>query len=123
MNRPTVATVFGVLSVIFGGLSCISSLIVAIGIAALIALGMIFTAVLSIGGVIAGIQLLRNKKSAICCSMLYVAVSLLVSGAGIAYSLVNGNGVGGFFTIAGLVYPVLMFFFIVRNGKVKAFYA
>jgi hypothetical protein len=135
-QRPTVATVFAILNIVFGGIFCIVAILAVIGVAALIASGMYLTAVLTLLSIVVGVLLLisgifliMNKSNAVQFCLYYVVASVVVALINIIIKIVSpqvimgvkiGLGVGDFI---GLIYPALIFFLVIKNEAVKKFYA
>jgi hypothetical protein len=128
-QRPTVATVFGVLNVIFGGLG-------AFGILAALALlalpGTKILGALALGSgaasvilLISGIFLLTNKKNALSVTTLAIMLSAALTAAQVIMYLVLGMGIGAAITtiVTGLIYPALIFFLLLKNENVKSWYS
>lgn len=127
-KRPTVATVFGVLNVIFGGLgvlgvmTAISTLSISAIYGALQLGNVAGSAVL----LFSGILLLTNKKNALSITNLAVLISVALTLALVVYLIATAGIVGViasiFVVIIGGVYPALVFFLVLKNEAVKSFY-
>src|SRR5690349_16821239 len=117
-KRPTVATVFGVLNIVFGGFGIFNIL----GALAWFSLGASILGILSIGSCLgsaillfSGILLLTNKKNALGVLNLAIIVSLGLTAASVIYGIVAGylqisSAMGTI--IGGLVYPALIFILV-----------
>lgn len=127
-KRPTVATVFGVLNVVFGGLGLFSIF----GALAWFTLGATILGILSVGSVagsaillVSGIFLLTNKKNALSITQLAIFVSLGLTAATVIYGMTSGlfqisSAMGSI--IGGLIYPALIFFLLLKSEPVKSWY-
>ncbi|MBX3723525.1 MAG: hypothetical protein KF713_16900 [Turneriella sp.] len=128
-TRPTVATVFGVLNIIFGGFGLFGIL----GALAWFSLGAPILGILSVGSslgsallLFSGILLVASKKNALSVTNLAILVSLALTAASVIYGVAAGFqtiGTAISTIVVGLVYPALIFFLVLKNENVKSFYA
>lgn len=128
-QRPTVATVFGILNIVFGGLGVFGIF----GALAWFSLGAPILGVLSLGStagsallLFSGILLITNKGNALQITNLSIIVSLALSAASILFGVIKGYQTIGTVTttiIISLVYPALIYFLLLKNEAVKSFYA
>ncbi len=128
--RPTVATVFGILDIVFGVLAMSSmrfwtSMHVFIGDFYNIIL--IAGALLGILLLVAGIFLLMNKGIALQLNLYYAFISIGLAVVRTLYMVITG-GIGGivvwiFAVTVSLVYPLLILVILLRNDEVKKFYS
>lgn len=128
-TRPTVATVFGVLNVVFGGLGVLGIMTALQTFSA----GSTVLGLLQIGNVagsavllFSGILLLTNKNNALSITNLAVLISVALTAALVIF-LISTAGIVGviasiFVVILGGVYPLLVFLLVLRNANVKSFY-
>jgi len=136
--RPGVVTAFGVLHIVFGGLSIIGAIIGLAGSAAVggmargfgastggaVAVAVIFSILalaVAVVLLIAGILLIGGKKPALKLSLVYVIASLGVRVLNIIVGLIMGVGLGWTFTIIGIAYPLVVLFVLVMNDDAKAY--
>lgn len=136
--RPGVVTAFGVLHIVFGGLSIIGAIIGLAGSAAVggmargfgastggaIAVAVIFSILalaVAVVLLIAGILLIGGKKPALKLSLVYVIASLGVRVLNIIVGLIMGVGLGWTFTIIGIAYPLVVLFVLVMNDDAKTY--
>ncbi|HRP70652.1 MAG TPA: hypothetical protein PLY93_14090 [Turneriella sp.] len=127
-KRPTVATVFGVLNIVFGAFGVFGIF----GALAWFTLGAKILGVLSIGSTLgsllllfSGILLVANKDNALKITNLAIIVSLALTAASIIYGVAAGyQTMGAVITtiILSLVYPALIFFLLLKNAEVQSFY-
>ncbi len=127
--RPTVATVFGVLNAIFGGLG-------ALGILSALAsfsngapvYGLLQAANAAAAGLLlyAGILLLTNKKNALSMTQLAALASIALTAVLVVYLIATMGIVGVIASILvvilGGVYPLLLFLLLLKSEPVKSFY-
>jgi hypothetical protein len=129
MKRPTVATVFGILHIVFGAIGVLG--IFGIGTAfqysALNGLLRLISIAVSALLLVAGIFLVMNKKMAVDLSRYYCMASLAITVVYAVY-LIAAFGMVGFIAaivtiLIGVIYPVLVWLLLVNNAEVKGFYA
>ncbi len=128
--RPNVATIFGVLDILFGILG-ISSIRYWNSMNAFI--GEFYNVILAAGALvsvlllIAGIFLLMNKSMALQLNMYYAYVSIGLAIVRSMYVIVKGGIAGlmiGIFSIGiSLIYPILILAILMKNSEVKSFYS
>ncbi len=128
--RPTVATVFGILDIVFGVLAMSSmrfwtSMNVFIGDFYNIIL--IAGALLGILLLVAGIFLLMNKAVALQLNLYYAFISIGLAVVRTLYVMITG-GIGGivvwiFAVTVSLVYPLLILVILLRDKEVTKFYS
>ncbi|MBP7738850.1 MAG: hypothetical protein KA369_22960 [Spirochaetes bacterium] len=128
--RPTVATVFGILDIVFGALAMSSlrfwtSMHVFVGDFYNIIL--IAGALLGILLLAAGILLMMNKAVALHLNLYYAFISIGLAVVRTLYMVLTG-GIGGimvwiFAVTISLVYPLLILVILLRDEEVKKFYA
>jgi len=131
-------TAFGVLHIVFGGLSIIGAIIGLAGSAAVggmargfgastggaVAVAVIFSILalaVAVVLLIAGILLMGGKKPALKLSLVYVIASLGVRVLNIIVGLIMGVGLGWTFTIIGIAYPLVVLFVLVMNDDAKTY--
>ena len=129
-GRPTMATVFGVLDIIFG----------VFGIAGLYNLKNTFTFLGVVYGIIsvlsilvgillfvAGVFLIMNKGKALMLNMYYAYASLVVVVIAAIFLIVRFGAMGlmgGIVAlIVGFIYPLVILFVLLKNSEVKSFYS
>jgi hypothetical protein len=128
-KRPTVATVFAVLNIVFGGFGLLAALGIGLAfqVSTLLGVYTLVGVVLALLEVYSGIMLLTNKKSGVGLTQLYAFASLAMTAAYTIYMVVTIGG--GYISTAitsvvlGALYPLLLIFLVVRNEGVKSFYA
>jgi hypothetical protein len=131
-QRPTMATVFGMLNIFFGAYSINGLLNIK---NAFSFLGLFYGIISLLSGLIlllllvAGVYLIMNKKRAIILTMCYVYASLVVTVVAVVYlfvefgiaSVIDKNKVAA--VLVGIIYPLLLLFILLRNAEVKSFYS
>ncbi len=129
LKRPTIATVFGVLNIIFGeygviGLFNIKNTFYFSGV--FFGIISIVSGLVLILLFIAGIFLILNKGMALALNRYYAYASLAITGVGIAYLFYQFGFTGMMGNIVaiviGVVYPPLILFVLLRNRDVRSFY-
>lgn len=128
--RPNVATIFGILDILFGILG-ISSIRYWNSMNAFI--GEFYNVILAAGALVsvlllvAGIFLLMNKSMALQLNMYYAYVSIGLAIVRSMYVIVKGGIAGlmiGIFSIGiSLIYPILILVILLKNSEVKSFYS
>jgi len=127
-KRPTVATVFGVLNVIFGGLGVLGVMgaIASLSVAPILGAIQLGNVAGSAVVLFSGILLLTNKKNALSVTNLAILISIGLTLALVVYLIATLGIVGViasiFAVILGGVYPLLVFLLVLRNETVKSFY-
>ena len=129
-DRPAMATVFGVLNIIFGvfgiiGLFNIRNAFTFLGV--LYGFISILSAIISILLLVAGIFLIMNKGMALALNMYYAYASLVLTVIGAIYLSVKFGLIGvtgGIVAILiGIIYPLLILFVFLKNSDVQSFYS
>jgi hypothetical protein len=128
--RPNVATIFGILDILFGILG-ISSIQYWNSMNAF--LGEFYNVILAAGSLlsvlllVAGIFLLMNKAVALQLNMYYAWVSIGLAVLRALYVIVKGGIPGfmiGIFSIGiSIIYPILILAILLKNSEVKSFYS
>jgi len=128
--RPTVATVFGILDIVFGVLA-MSSL--RFWTSMHVFVGDFYNIILIAGALLgflllaAGIFLLKNKALALQLNLYYAFISIGLAVVRTLYMVLTG-GIGGivvwiFAVTVSLVYPLLILVILLRDDEVKKFYS
>ncbi len=128
-KRPTVATVFGILHIVFGAIGILGIFTIGSQFSYSALMGILRLLSIAVSGLLlaAGIFLIMNKKMAVDLSKYYAIASLAVTVIYAVY-LVSTLGMVGFFAaivtiLIGVIYPVLVYLLIVNNAEVKNFYS
>ena len=128
--RPTVATVFGVLNIIFGvfgviGLFNIKNAFYFLG--TLYGIISLLSGLVSILLLVTGIFLILDKGKALAINRYYAYASLAVTIIGAVFLIymfgftgMMGNIIA---VIIGVIYPLLILFVLLRNGDVRSYYS
>lgn len=130
VTRPNMATIFGVLDIVFGVLG-ISNLTYLNSMNQW--LGTIYNIVLMAGVLLAvlllaaGLFLLMNKGPALKLNMYYayasIALTVIRSGYLVIQGGIAGLMIGIFSTIITLIYPILILAILLKDENVRAFYS
>jgi hypothetical protein len=128
-QRPTVATVLGVINIIFGGFGLLGLLSLRISFLAGPIYGIFAIVSIAVSALLlaTGIFLLMNKKNALQLSKYYVFISVIYIIIYSVFLIVTAGLVGLIAAIVtiiiGLIIPALNWFLLVNNEPVKKFYA
>lgn len=126
-KRPTVATVFGVLNIVFGGFAVLSVFTISTLFEMYGTVGgiiNIISIVVSVFGLYNGLLLLTNKNNALLFNQIQAFLSIIVAITWSIFLVASGFSIvaGMFSIVLGVLYPVLLIFLVVRNANVKSFY-
>lgn len=128
-SRPTVATVFAVLHMVFGGLGLLFGLIgmgASFSMSAINGILSILSLLISALLLVAGIFLITNKSNALDLSKYYAFGSLGLTIISAIY-LIAAFGIAGFLAaivsvLLGIIYPILILVLLVNSDAVKGYY-
>jgi len=129
MKRPTVATVFGILNIVFGAIGVLGILSIGATFQYSMVYGFLRLISIAVSGLLlaAGVFMMMNKKMSIDLNKYYAIASLAITVIYAIYLIVALGMVGFvgaiFVILIGVIYPVLLWFMVINNEPVKSFYA
>jgi hypothetical protein len=128
MKRPTVAMVFGILNIVFGafGLFGLATIGTSFAVSPIMGIISIVSVCVSVILLLAGLTLVINKKIALDLNKYYAMLSLLITIINAVYLTVTA-GIAGLMVaivaiLIGIIYPLLIWLFVVKNKAVQQFY-
>lgn len=114
-QRPTQVTAAAIVAIVWGGLGAIFGLLVTIGAFALgeTLAGLVFllSTALSVGLIVAGVQVLQGKSPRLLLLLSYVAIGLSLLSLVVSVATVGGNP---FSAILGVVVPGVIVFLLMQ---------
>ena len=128
-DRPTVATVFGILHCIFGGFGLLGIFGLGVSFRLSVVNGILVIIGLAVSALLlaAGIFMLMNKKMAVDLCKYYVFASIGITVIRLIYTIIAYSmavvTASIFVYLIGLIYPLLVWFLIVQKQEVVSFYS
>jgi hypothetical protein len=128
MKRPTVAMVFGILNIVFGafGLFGLATIGASFTVSPIMGIISIVSVCVSVILLLAGLTLVINKKIALDLNKYYAILSLLITIINAVYLTITAGIAGLMLAIVailiGIIYPLLIWLFVVKNKAVQQFY-
>lgn len=124
-TRPIVATIFGILDIVFGvlGISSLHAITIRISFNLLINIAVVIVSILA---VVAGIFLLKDRPAALRLNLHFSWASIGLAFIWVVYELLTGGPGGlmnGILSIAiNILFPVLVLVVLLKDAGVREFY-
>ncbi|HOD16432.1 MAG TPA: hypothetical protein PK307_09155 [Spirochaetota bacterium] len=124
-TRPIVATIFGVLDIVFGvlGISSLHAFSLSLSFGLFINIALVIVSLLA---VVAGVFLFKDRPVALKLNLHFSCASIGMAVIWLAYGLITG-GLGGLMNgilpiAINILFPVLVMVILLKDAAVKKFY-